>query len=211
MRAIAGVDDAAGRPTRPCRRRVADRRRRRAEGPRRPDADRAGPRADGGRRGPAVRDIAATLVIDPADAHLAADVERPGMRARGRAVDHVGARRLGPPGRRHAGRRHRLTGDATGAENANGPGAEAPGPNGRVMQRETPRGVSWRWTATHQQGGGTGTGGQAAEDQRHGDVATGVGQQTVAADPRLRRRCLLADLVGRHGGTRGGGRGGGLS
>ena len=62
-------------------RRVADRRRRRAEGPGRPAAARARPRGVGGRRGPPLRRRwPRTLVIDEADADLADAVEAEGMR-----------------------------------------------------------------------------------------------------------------------------------
>ena len=55
VRALPGVDEVLARAPRARRRRVADRRRRGAQGPGRPDARRARPRAVGGRRRPALR------------------------------------------------------------------------------------------------------------------------------------------------------------
>ncbi len=54
IRALGGVEAMLARPARVGRGHLADRRRRGAEGPRRPDAERARTRAVGGRRGPAV-------------------------------------------------------------------------------------------------------------------------------------------------------------
>ena len=76
-----GVDERAGRPTGSVVGGVADRRRRGPQGTRGPTAGRARPRTVRRRRRQVVRADRGTLVIDPADADLAPDVEAAGMRA----------------------------------------------------------------------------------------------------------------------------------